>query len=505
MRSIPRLSWVLGMILVLGSPVGVQAASAHDSLLPLIARGEVRPPRFLTRTRMAPPAEGVVPWEMAPRPLVGNLRVLAVCVDFSDKPHTVGASFFDGLIFTNQHSVKGYFQEISYGRVNILTNNTPSSLGWQRAPQTLAYYTNGQYGSDGPYPHNCQKLAEDVVDALAGTVNFAPYDVNHDGRAEPIIIIHAGRGAEKSGNVNDIWSHAGVLAYPRNYNGVIIDSYITVPEYMFTVGPADSDLNVGIFAHEMGHGFWGLPDLYDTDYTSQGLGNWSLMSFGQWNGPNRLGEWPAWPDAWCRIQMGLINPVTVDCSEELGCPIPIYQAYNNPSTPTVYQMVSSGLPPGEFWLFENRQQVQGSYDSYLPGSGLLLYHIDSTMPDNCKECLMPPKYFDWDDPYFCPPGWHYKVRLHQADRSYHLEYNVNAGDPGDAFPNNAAPVGLANSFWCDLSGCPSYGTYDRTYPGFGLCDISASGPIMTANATGTGIWGTGSLVPQVVLNLLLGE
>jgi hypothetical protein len=33
MRTIVRLSWVLGMILVLGSPVAVQAALAHDSLL----------------------------------------------------------------------------------------------------------------------------------------------------------------------------------------------------------------------------------------------------------------------------------------------------------------------------------------------------------------------------------------------------------------------------------------------------------------------------------------
>ena len=49
------------------------------------------------------------------------------------------------------------------------------------------------------YPHNCQKLAEEMVDALhAAGVNFANYDNDHDGYAEPVMLIHAGTGTEAS-------------------------------------------------------------------------------------------------------------------------------------------------------------------------------------------------------------------------------------------------------------------------------------------------------------------
>ena len=33
-------------------------------------------------------------------------------------------------------------------------------------------------------------------------------------------------------------------------------------------------------AHELGHLLFGFPDLYDTDYSSEGIGNWCLMAGG---------------------------------------------------------------------------------------------------------------------------------------------------------------------------------------------------------------------------------
>ena len=37
-------------------------------------------------------------------------------------------------------------------------------------------------------------------------------------------------------------------------------------------------------AHELGHLLFGFPDLYDPDGTSEGIGDWCLMSGGSWNG-----------------------------------------------------------------------------------------------------------------------------------------------------------------------------------------------------------------------------
>ena len=101
--------------------------------------------------------------------LSGSIRALAVLVDFSDNTSSVQAEFFDKPDLCparcGRGSVRDYFSEVSYGQVDIVTLHLPSALGWQRAPQTYSDYVNDSYCIDGVYPNNCQKLAEDVVDA----------------------------------------------------------------------------------------------------------------------------------------------------------------------------------------------------------------------------------------------------------------------------------------------------------------------------------------------------
>ena len=108
--------------------------------------------------------------------VVRLVLALAVVVDFDDQVSTVTASFFDSLVFappvSGRGSVRDYFDEVSYGQLDIVTVNLPSSLGWVRAPSTYAHYTNGNY-CWGAYPQNCRKLAEDVVDAVLTSVETA--------------------------------------------------------------------------------------------------------------------------------------------------------------------------------------------------------------------------------------------------------------------------------------------------------------------------------------------
>ena len=40
---------------------------------------------------------------------------------------------------------------------------------------------------------------------------------------------------------------------------------------------------VAMLIHELGHLLFGMPDLYDTDNSSEGIGNWCLMAGGTWN------------------------------------------------------------------------------------------------------------------------------------------------------------------------------------------------------------------------------
>ena len=50
---------------------------------------------------------------------------------------------------------------------------------------------------------------------------------------------------------------------------------------------------LGVMAHEMGHGL-NLPDLYDLDGSSYGVGDWSLMGLGMWRA---VASWIPWFDA----------------------------------------------------------------------------------------------------------------------------------------------------------------------------------------------------------------
>ena len=60
-----------------------------------------------------------------------------------------------------------------------------------------------------------------------------------------------------------------------------------------------------IVLHEFGHAL-GLPDLYDTDYSSSGIGNWGVMSGGSWGGNGSSPWYPVHFSAWCKTTLGWV-------------------------------------------------------------------------------------------------------------------------------------------------------------------------------------------------------
>ena len=81
---------------------------------------------------------------------------------------------------------------------------------------------------------------------------------------------------------------------------------MTIWEY--TMEPEENGsgqpIEVGVFSHEFGH-FIGLPDLYDTDYSSGGMGLWCLMASGSYAGGS---DYPAHMNVWCKMKLGLGEP-----------------------------------------------------------------------------------------------------------------------------------------------------------------------------------------------------
>ena len=345
----------------------------------------------------------------------GPFRILCLLVDFSDHTAQVATSFFDNHVFgTGTGTVHDYFDEISYGLIDLVTVNLPSSIGWTRAPQTYAYYVDNQYGM-GSYPQNSQGLVEDAVDAVDALVDFSVYDNDSDGYVDILLVVHTGTGAELSGNAADMWSHKWGINRRLTGEGVYVSAFTVQPEFWTTPG----DMTIGVYSHELIHGF-GLPDLYDTDdpdvdFVSNGIGRWGIMSYGSWNGT--LGSSPAHPCAWSRIQMGISTPVNVTANISQQA-IPSVN-----SGGSIYRLWSSGAASNEHFLVENRQRT--GYETTLPSSGLFIWHIDDNKTTNQDE---------W---YPGLPGSHHLlVALEQADGLYELEHATGLGDGADPWPGS---------------------------------------------------------------------
>lgn len=379
-----------------------------------------------------------------------TFKAIAILIKFSDNPSQVASVFFDSLLYAvNQSSLRHYFKEVSYQTLDIVTVNFPSSLGWYTAPQTYTYYVAGNYGF-GSYPQNAQKLTEDAVALANSAVDFSQYDNDSDGYVDALFIIHAGQGAEYTGNPNHIWSHQWVTSTPQLVDGVYAYVYSMEPEYWATPG----DMTCGVYVHEAGHAIFGLPDLYDYGYDSRGLGRWSLMAGGSWNGT--LGSSPAHPDAWSRYAMGFVTPTNIT-SNSISVNIPAVK-----DSAKVFRLWTNGSSGTEYFLVENRQKI--GYDTYLQGDGLCIYRIDETQSGNNNQWY--PGYTNYG---------HYKVAIEQADGQWHLEKNTNSGDTGDPYP------GSLNNTAFNNTSTPNSKDYNFNNTSVAVTNISSSGIMMTAD------------------------
>lgn len=283
-----------------------------------------------------------------------GIRVAVVLVDFADQPMAVGAvGRFRDLFFSvgkiPTGSVTEYYKDVSGGLISM----TGEVIGPYRMPRRMREYAHGASGfrNNVPAP-NTQTLGADALRAATGHINFAPYDNDGNGYVDAFVVVHAGRGAEQDNDVNKIWSVKWNIPTQTTVNGVKVYTFLTIPE----------DANIGVACHELGHLVFGWPDLYDTDYTSEGVGNWCLMAGGSWGG-SPAGTRPCHPSAWCKASQGWVSVV----NETSNHPLVLHDVK---SGRRVHRLWRNGdAASKEYFLIENRQQA--GFDQYLPGGGLL--------------------------------------------------------------------------------------------------------------------------------------
>jgi len=291
-------------------------------------------------------------------PTKGKRKLLCILIGFTDKSFTLNQMDFN-LLFNQigydaggaTGSVKDYYLENSYGQLDL----TVDVKGPYIASNTMQYYGNNIRGS-------APDLIREAVLAADKDVNYADYDNDGNGEVDGIYVIFAGYGEEAGGVENAIWSHSGLIN--KTLDGVRITSYSCSPELRGNSGAGIT--RIGVIAHEFGH-ILGTLDFYDTDYTTGGsylgTGNWDIMAGGVWNNG---GTTPAHHNGWTKVyKYGWATPtllnspqmVRVNNSEEF------FDSFYRINTTT----------DGEYFLIENREKQK--FDSYIPGSGMLIYHV----------------------------------------------------------------------------------------------------------------------------------
>lgn len=293
--------------------------------------------------------------------VIGEKKFLLILFEFNDCHFTHSKNDFATMMnqvnYTangNTGSVRDYYYDVSGGLFTLQMDVVGPFTG----SHNTAFYGSTDEGS--------QYFAREAVDSAAKYVNYADYDNDGDGYIDGLHIIFAGYGEEAGASSAHIWSHKWNIWDAPTYNNTVVDVYSCSPECSGNYGGLISE--IGVICHELGHVF-GAPDYYDTDYAGSGgefpgLGKWDIMSGGSWNCNGRI---PSHHNPYTKLYIyhwSTCTELTNTPGQYVMDPI----AANNNS---IYRVNTA--TEGDFFLIENRQQIK--WDSYIPGHGMVVYHI----------------------------------------------------------------------------------------------------------------------------------
>ena len=255
-------------------------------------------------------------------------------------------------------SVHDYFKDQSGGQF-LLDFDV---VGPVQLSLDYAYY--GENGADGQDLRAGEMIAE-ACKLAAKEVDYANYDWDGDGEVEQVVVLFAGQGEHCCEDAATIWPHEYQLEesdYGRTLrlDNVTISTYACCSE----LGLGETIDGIGTLCHEFSHCL-GIPDMYDTeDNGCFGMSQWDLMDHGCYNDNGFI---PCGYTSYERMLCGWLRPVVLTSPCEVTDMQPL-------SKNGLAYLIYNTKAPQEYYLLENRQQV--GWDKALPGSGLLILHVD---------------------------------------------------------------------------------------------------------------------------------
>jgi len=325
-------------------------------------------------------------------PGIGNLtlppKVPVIMVNFSNYTFRTTKAHADSLFNarTPMHTDLGTrrYSHLVIPHGSVATYFADQSMGKYRpqfdvvGPVTLSKgYDYYGYGADGG-AHTIEMIQE-ACTLVNDSVDFSQYDSDKDGYIDLVFVLFAGFGENDKTYIDpDFGVNVDDLVWPHyrpssggTYDGKTlrayecsneIDGYLSEPS---CIVPAGS----GILVHEYSHGV-GLPDVYGSGQTKY-MGTWDLMDYGCYNMetyvPASYTGYERWFCGWSKPKMmntaknDTLRPIS--SSGDFGV-IAVNGSVDGPHNNNV-----------AYWIIENHQQEDGSWDQYAMGEGLILYQI----------------------------------------------------------------------------------------------------------------------------------
>ena len=367
-------------------------------------------------------------------PTTGKVHSLVILVQFADtKFSTVGSDahqFFNNMLneegFTYSNGANGSARDFYVNSSNGKFLPQFDVIGPVTLPKKYSYY-GANKGSSVDNPVALEEFVREACTLADPLVDFSQYDHNQDGFIDNIYFFYAGKGEADSGDGNAIWPHsayysdiatqAGAAQTSLKLDGVEVGNYTCSNEIngtLITPQPA----GIGTFVHEFGH-VLGLADHYDVNYgiTTFAPGYFDTMAQASYN---NNGNTPASFSAYERACLGWIDLTVLKNGVDTLNVLPDLNDSNK-----AYVVPVGGTNDAEYFIMENRQQK--GWDAFIPGHGMLLWHIDY----DAKA---------WEKNELNITADHQRVDIVEADKK--LTDNTRAGDP---FP------GTSNVTQCNLT------------------------------------------------------
>ena len=403
----------------------------------------------IRKAAMAPPVKNNAPKVSS----AGTINNIVIYIRFAGETEisTTRSNYDNVMNNPSPNSLKSYYTEASYGNLTINSTHYPacSSPTTTNAsyedPHTRGYFQpyNETNNPDGYIDDRNDREHQLLADAIAWINANSPIpaslniDNDNDGYVDNVCFMIKGSSGEWA---ELLWAHRWMLYSQNAYiNGKQVYDYTFQPE---------SQVNWSTLAHEMFHAL-GAPDLYH--YNNQGVftsvGNWDLME----SGSGHMGAYMKWKYA-SQTWINDIPEITANGQYW------IHPLTSN--TKNCYKIASPNSST-EFFIVEFRKKIAGTYENNIPGSGLLVYRINTNYNGNADG---PPDEVYIYRPYGNSDNDGY-INNAAFGQNYNRTYISNFTNPaslltddsnGDLDLYNISEVGDSMSFWANVGVASQY-------------------------------------------------